>query len=122
MPYKQNKAPSYRNRDAEHKLFNNGIKEYAKGQPRLHLINITDFIDSQKDFTNNINHYTPRVYYAIAQKLLVLHSDIFDTEIELVDKKYLVIDRVRNYIKLKIQVRYDSLLYKMLRKIYRTIR
>lgn len=122
VPYKQNKAPSYRNRDAEHKLFNNGIKEYAKGQPRLHLINITDFIDSQKDFTNNINHYTPRVYYAIAQKLLVLHSDIFDTEIELVDKKYLVIDRVRNYIKLKIQVRYDSLLYKMLRKIYRTIR
>ena len=67
MPYEKNKKLSYAKREEYHKELNNMLRELAKDTPRLYLIDFNDFIQSQDDFTNNINHFQRRVYFEAAK-------------------------------------------------------
>ena len=49
---------------------NDAIKKYSLSNPRIKYIEITKHIHSQSDFTNNINHFTPKVYYELSQDIL----------------------------------------------------
>ena len=66
-PYKKNEQPSYVGRETYHKELNDMLREMAKGMPRLYLIDFNDYIHSQDDFTNNINHFQRRVYFEAAK-------------------------------------------------------
>lgn len=70
LPYLANNDPSYSNRHLYHKELNNEIRIFAKNNNRIRLLEIDSAVTSQKDFSNNINHYTPAVYYKLSQKAL----------------------------------------------------
>lgn len=49
-----------------HKEINALVKAFAEGKERIKLINITDFISSQEDYEDCINHFSRNVYYNLA--------------------------------------------------------
>ncbi len=51
-----------------HKRVNALIREFAEGKSRIKLIDFTDYIASQEDYEDGINHFSRRVYYDVATK------------------------------------------------------
>ncbi len=49
-----------------HKEINALVKAFAEGKKRVRLINMTDFIKSQEDYADCINHFSRNVYYNLA--------------------------------------------------------
>lgn len=49
-----------------HKVINSLVREFAKDRQRITLINTTDFIHSQADYEDCINHFSRNVYYDLA--------------------------------------------------------
>ncbi|MDE5803254.1 MAG: glycosyltransferase [Lachnospiraceae bacterium] len=49
-----------------HKEINALVKAFAEGKKRVRLINMTDFIKSQMDYADCINHFSRNVYYNLA--------------------------------------------------------
>ncbi len=70
LAYEKNTNPAYINRHIYHKELNQAIRAFAKENSQIKIIDINDYVKSQSDFTNNINHYTARVYYEISQDII----------------------------------------------------
>jgi FkbH-like protein len=70
IPFNNEQEEVYLDRHRYHALLNKAIKEFSKKESRIRYIEITNHIHSQKDFTNNINHYTPKVYYSLSKEVL----------------------------------------------------
>ncbi len=49
--------------------YNPVLEEFASDHERMRVINITDFIGSQEDFEDCINHFSRNVYYKIAGEI-----------------------------------------------------
>lgn len=73
--------PSYYQRHERHKEVNAAIREWSKNKTNIHLIDVNDYIKSQSDFYNNINHYMKHIYFKMAKRLI----EIINTECH---KKY----------------------------------
>lgn len=52
-----------------HREVNALIKEYARDKERMRIIDMTDYIDSQDDYGDCINHFSRDVYYRLATTL-----------------------------------------------------
>lgn len=70
IAYNNERESTYYDRADFHKKFNDAIKDYAATQHRIKYINLTQYIKSQADFTNNINHFTPNVYFNFSKDIL----------------------------------------------------
>lgn len=60
----------FANHAQRHKHVNELIREFASDKPRIKLVNITDYITSQEDFEDSINHFSRRVYYDLATQVV----------------------------------------------------
>ncbi len=56
----------FANHAKRHKEINDMVKEFAAGKNRIKLIPMTDFIHSQEDYVDCINHFSRNVYYNLA--------------------------------------------------------
>jgi|GEM_PF-232639 len=58
---------------AEHEVYhrevNEAVRRFAAEYDRVKLIEITDYIESQEDYVDCINHFSRRVYQAVAQRI-----------------------------------------------------
>ena len=68
IPFEKEGNANYIGREKIYKKINDLIKEWAKVNDRVLYISFNDYIKGQGDFTNNINHFQRRVYYAAATK------------------------------------------------------
>lgn len=67
-PYDKNTSPSYKEREIYHKELNSMLRALASHNDRVLLLDFNNYIHSQNDFLNNINHYQRRVYYEASKK------------------------------------------------------
>lgn len=70
IPYEKNTNPSYAGRHGYHRILNEKLRAWAADKPNVHLIEVTKYIQSQKDFTDTINHFQKKVYFSIAQEII----------------------------------------------------
>lgn len=70
LPFEQNHQVAYEKRHLEHKELNDKLRSLAATNQRIKLLDLNNFVKSQDDFTNNINHFTKRVYYDLAQEAI----------------------------------------------------
>jgi hypothetical protein len=70
MPYDANTQEAYVGRHLYHKLLNDQVRDWARNNERVILLDINNYMQGQDDFTNNINHYTKQIYYKLSQKLI----------------------------------------------------
>ena len=66
LPFLGNKQPNYEGRHLVHAEINHKMRLLAEHNDRIALIDVNDYIRSQRDFTDNINHFQRRVYYDMA--------------------------------------------------------
>lgn len=68
IPFERESNTNYLGRESIYKKINDLVKEWSKIDNRVLYISFNDYIKGQDDFTNNINHFQRRVYYAAASK------------------------------------------------------
>lgn len=101
-PYLANTKKAYENRHIFHKEMNDALRLLAKENNRILLLDFNDFIHSQSDFTDNINHFQRRVYYEISQKANEYIEQVFGTRVKKKSwvKKYkeIYVPRIKGWI------------------------
>ena len=88
-PFLKNTQPAYNDRHLIYKKLNERYRELAQQDTRVRIIDFNEFIHSQEDFTNNINHFQRRVYYAVATRANELVNEITGTKLRQKSKLYL---------------------------------
>ncbi|MCC8161425.1 MAG: hypothetical protein LIO53_09015 [Oscillospiraceae bacterium] len=66
--YKDNILPAWNDRHNNHKKINAAVRAEFDGCENVTLFDVNDYITSDDDFNDSINHYKKRVYYLMAQK------------------------------------------------------
>ena len=70
IPYENNTQTAYFDREIYHKQLHSGIAEWMKDKDRVRLLDVNKYLTGQQDFTNNINHFTKRIYYELSKELI----------------------------------------------------
>lgn len=99
MPYENVTSPAYIGREKDNKRFNNEIRQFASTNDRLKIIDVNNFIHSQSDFSDQINHFTPQVYYKIARTIITIINESFDKKEIFVHEKELIVNEIKGFIK-----------------------
>lgn len=68
--FEENRLEAWKNRHTEHKEYNDAVREFSANYSNITLFDVNDYITSQNDFSDSINHYKKRVYYMMAQKFI----------------------------------------------------
>lgn len=64
------KHPYEIGRKALHHQMNSMIAEFCMNNDNTYLLDVTQIIKSDSDHTDNIRHYTRKIYYQIAMQIL----------------------------------------------------
>lgn len=65
--YRDNVLEAWEMRHVDHKKWNSAVKEEFKDCKNVTLFDVNDYITSDDDFNDSINHYKKRVYYLMAK-------------------------------------------------------
>ncbi len=65
-----NRSEAWKNRHNEHKEYNDAVRAFGANFGNITLFDVNDYITSQNDFSDSINHYKKRVYYMMAQRFI----------------------------------------------------
>ena len=69
----ETKQFAYKDRELYHIELNESIKTALKDYQNVKFIELTNYAKDTSDYTNNVNHFTKKVYYSIAKDII----DIF---------------------------------------------
>lgn len=70
--------PEYKGFERWHHEVNEAIREFAKDRDRIRLVDVNDYIHSQEDFADSINHYSRNVYYDISSEIVKIINEKVD--------------------------------------------
>ena len=59
--------PGYKDMANKHSILNRAVEKFAENYKNITLINLTDFIKDDEDYTTCINHFSRRVYVEMAK-------------------------------------------------------
>ena len=82
IPYEGETPDAWKDRHIVHKEVNDRLRRIAKEFPRLHLIDYTDFITSNKDYTDSIDHLQRYIHYKIAQSANNIIEEVLGAKIQ----------------------------------------
>ena len=110
----------YKQTAVRHAAINNVVKELANINKRLRFIDVDDFVKSEKDITDSINHYQTRVYYEIAQAMIRVINGVSNIRVSSANKTNVwlinILKKIRSVIKNIISP--ESRIYQWLQQIY----
>lgn len=92
---------SYENRHLEHAAMNRAIREWARNKDSVELIYYDQYIRSESDFIDTINHFVMRVYYDLAADLLSIFDADSETHAKRKGKKSLYMARMKQVLKIE---------------------
>lgn len=75
-----------------HKKLNDAIKSFASSHPRIKYIEIDDCVYDTSDFEGGINHFSSRVYYEIAQRIITTIQSVTGKKVDSYSSKIVFID------------------------------
>lgn len=120
IPYEANKEKAYADRHIYYKEINDLLREYAKKNSRILLLDFNDYIKGQKSFTDNINHYQRNVYYEASHKANEYIEMVTGEKANERNWLYLIYEKFAAYLGRNISR--ESYIYKALRKLYFKLR
>lgn len=80
VPYEKNVQRAFIERELVHKELNQRLRKLAETDRSIRLIDFTNYVESQKDYFNNINHMRKLVYYKAAQDISLLINECLNTK------------------------------------------
>ncbi len=67
----------YENMAEKHKILNSAVREFAK-QNNVEIIELTEFIKSDEDYTTCINHFSRRIYSDLAKRVIEVSNRVLN--------------------------------------------
>lgn len=103
-----------------HKEINDIVKKVAVGNKRLKYIDVDEFVHSENDITDSINHYTSRVYYEIAQAIIKVVKESTGQNLIIAKQSSVYVDSFLKRIRTSIKkvIKQETILYKFLKRVY----
>ena len=106
-----------------HLRLNTAVRAFAQDHPRIKIVDIDDCIHDPSDFAGEINHFSSKVYYEIAQKIIEVIQSVTGTKLESYSSKMVLIDNLTLKVRkmLKRLLSQDSAVYRKFKEIYNRI-
>lgn len=120
IPYEANKEEAYADRHLYYKEINDLLRQYAKENERIFLLDFNEYIKGQNSFTDNINHYQRSVYYEASYKANEYIELATGFKAKERSYLYLIYEKFAAYLGRNISR--NSTFYKILRKLYFKLR
>jgi FkbH-like protein len=107
----------------KHKLLNEAIIKFAEQQPRIHYIEIDSCIHDLSDFDGDIDHFSNRVYYEIAQSMIRVIQQVTGRKINSYSSNMVAVDNMVRKVRkgLKRIMKPNGKLYGMMKSVYNKI-
>ena len=103
-----------------HKNLNDAVKSFASNHPRIKYVEIDDCVHDASDFEGGINHFSSRVYYEIAQRIIAVIQSVTGKTVDSYSSRMVFFDsmtlRLRNTLKRVLDK--DTAVYGVLKRIY----
>lgn len=125
-PYEKNSLVSYDNRHEDFRKFNAAIREYARRhKDRIFVIDPNKYLNTQNDFYDNINHYSLKVYFNMAQDIINLINTV--CHVHAVERSSIVnVWKEAFNMFIKAQAKHilpkKGIVYDFMQKVYRKIK
>jgi len=81
---------SYVGRHILHRTLNDKVRTWIKNQRNIILVELDDYIKSDSDFGDTINHFSKRIYFDLANYLVIVFNDNRVAPIKVRNKLYLL--------------------------------
>lgn len=106
-----------------HLLLNTTVKAFAQDHPRIKYVEIDDCINDPSDFAGEINHFSSRVYYKIAQKIIAVIQSVTGKKLESYSSKMVLVDNLTMQVRkvLKKLISPESAVYRKFKEVYNKI-
>lgn len=106
-----------------HKELNDAIKSFANTHNRIKYIEIDECVSDASDFTDSINHFSTRVYYNLAMRMIDIINQITGEDIQAYSARTIYIDRIILRLRqgIKQVISEDSHLYMFFKRFYNRI-
>ena len=103
-----------------HRRLNEAIKIFASDHPRIKFIEIDDCVNVPSDFAGEINHFSSRVYYEIAQRMIGVIRSVTGKEMDSYSSGMVLVDNLTLRVRklLKKVLRPDSAGYRAFKSVY----
>jgi FkbH-like protein len=108
---------------ARHLRLNQAVKAFSQDHPRIKYIDIDDCVNDPSDFAGEINHFSSRVYYEIAQRIIGVIQSVTGKELKSYSSKMVVVDNLTLKVRkvLKKAISPDSAIYRWFKDVYNKI-
>lgn len=106
-----------------HRLLNQAIKAFAQDHPRIKYVNIDDCISDPSDFAGEINHFSSKVYFEIAQKIIGVIQSVTGKKLKSYSSIMVLVDNLTLKVRmiLKRLISPDSAIYRKFKEVYNNI-
>ena len=106
-----------------HRQLNDAIKEFAVDHSRIKYIEIDDCIKDASDFVDGINHYSARVYFELAKKIIEVIQSVTGKKLDSYSSKIVLLDNVTLTVRkfLKKILNPDSPLYRKFKTVFNKV-
>ena len=103
-----------------HLGINEAVKAFAQNNPRIKYVEIDDCIKGPSDFEGGINHFSSRVYYEIAQRLIAVIQSVTGKQMDSFSSKMVLVDNLTLKVRkvLKKALNPNSALYRGVKSVY----
>lgn len=106
-----------------HRLLNDAIKAFSVEHPRIKYIEIDDCIKDSSDFADGINHFSARVYFELAKKIIDVIQSVTGKKVDSYSSRIVLVDNLTLKVRkvLKKLISPDSVIYRKFKEVYNII-
>ena len=98
IAYEGKTTEAWANRHLVHAEINKRLRALAQREPRLHLIDYTELITSQKDYTDSIDHMQRHIHYKAAEKANDVIRTVLGREIKQSSRLKVFVNQCRDVV------------------------
>ena len=106
-----------------HRQLNDAIKAFSLTHPRIKYIDIDDCVNDPSDFAGEINHFSSRIYFEIAQRIIAVIQSVTGKKLDSYSSKMVMVDNLTLKVRkvLKSILNPDSSAYKKLKAVFNKV-
>ena len=106
-----------------HQRLNEAVKGFSKDHERVRFVEIDDCVHDKSDFAGDINHFSTRVYYELAQQMISVIRSVTGQDIESYSSTMAQFDNLLLKIRkgVKRAFKPEGRLYGALKKVYNKV-
>lgn len=96
--YDMGDNPAYKDRHIVHKQMNDLIREWAKTQSLVELVDVNKYITGPESYYDHINHFVKPVYYNMAKDIVEIINKYTDSNVSETSKAKIAYMKLHDYV------------------------